>query len=80
MTSSQNVILALSLSDITDAMWSQSSFCKKCTRSGIPAAVRADRMETELKNKNHNVDVEFYTAGHAPSSKIGSNVEEEFLL
>lgn len=71
-------LLAPSLSDITDVMWSQSSFCKKCTRSWILAAVRAHRMETELKNKNHNVDMEFYTAGQ--SSKIGSIGEKELLL
>lgn len=35
-------------------------------------------METELKNKNHNVDMEFYTAGQ--SSEIGSIGEKELFL
>lgn len=71
--------LLLSLSDITDVMWSQNSFCKECTRSPIPAAGRAHRVETEQEHKNHNVHMEFDTAGHTQPTKTGSNVEEEFF-
>lgn len=37
-------------------------------------------METELEHKNHNVHMEFHTAGHTQPRKTGRNVEKEFFV